>query len=221
MNMKWKKVFLAIFLFLVFLSVFLSIGLANECGLKDGLTIKYLHDFSIYPGETETELTFTETTDNIYKVDWYWGGNYDITGSWLENTDTRIVSSMQNFGPENGAYTWSWIHTDVAVGDNITMFNYLRFDAEAELHTNYTVTGESTHEKMGVWILEDQYGGVAQYEKTYGFLVNYSATYLSEWETFKFVETNAFDKIPGFNIPILIALIGITSLVMFRKFHKK
>ena len=220
MKTRWKKIILAVVLFSVFQSSLISISYANTCGLKNGIEVTLLHNISHYQFELETVLTFTKTTDEFYRVDWYWGGNFHDTGTWLTHIDTRVISGQETFGPENGGLCWSWIFTDVSIGENVTMYNYWRYHTVLEKHTNHTITGESTFESMEVWVLENEYGCVNLYEKTHGFLVNASCFYEDRWETFKFVKV-VHPMIPGYSVPIIIVLAGIMSLILYRKVKTK
>jgi hypothetical protein len=132
------------------------------------------------------------------------------------NTSTRIVSNLNNFGPENGEHCIFWIYTDVSLDDHINISNIWKAVHTGNGDTEFNITGETTHGTMNVWILEDQYGSEVWYEKTKGFLVNGTFTFSGDYHTYEYVSHsfpstgNGGPVIPGYD---LLLILGVTSLI--------
>ncbi len=221
---KTKKLILVIILFGIFQSVLISLGSANGLGIYDGLSVDYIINGGSDPdGYLELTITWSDIIANKFQGTWdFTNMTYD-TGQWLVDKTTRIVSSLEGPGPPPSEHTYLWIFTNVTSGQNVTLSNpVISYGTIYNGDRNYTVTDcNATHDDMEIFVLEDtEHDSVLRYNKEFGFLVNGTMNYESDWLKFIYVGTNAY-KIPGFSLPILIALIGITSLVLLRKFKLK
>ncbi len=206
----------------ILFSFFLPIAYSNEIGIFDGMYVKHIHFLSTYPEDIPTTLTWTKMSDDIFHVNWEWEGSIDDTGSWDVNITTRIISNVVNWGPVN--HTAFWIYTDASLNDQIIIPNiYLDYPNGED--TTFNITGEAMYGSMAVWQLEDAYGSVLLFEKTKGFLVNGTISHLTNYETFEFVETNAFDPpedtgngaIPGYSYLLLVGIIASISIILIIK----
>jgi hypothetical protein len=202
----------------LFFSSFLSFGCSNEVGIKDGMVIKHIHSLSIYPEEIPTKLTFTKSSENTFHVNWRWGGSIGDTGSWDVTISSNIVSNMHNWGPENDSHNWAWIYTDVALNDQITIFNVIKQMNTGDGDTVYNITGEAMHGAMEVWVLEDQFESEVWYEKERGFLVNGTNKHSTGWETFEFVSVSVSKPgIPGYSYLLVLGIITTVSIIIIKK----
>ncbi|MFX1487993.1 MAG: hypothetical protein ACFFBI_02525 [Promethearchaeota archaeon] len=159
----------------------------------------------------------------MYHAEWAWGGSINLTGSWDVNVDTRIVSNMQIFGPENGSASAFWLYTNISLYDQVL--------SSCAYHSNilYDISGELVIPygdiSIGVWEMTDVANTRVWFEKSTGLLLNGTFHYQTNWEKFEFVETNAVfteastssggNGIPGYNYIFVISmlcLIGITLI---------
>jgi len=202
-------------IFSLFFSHIIAIGYSNEVGITNGMYVNHTHsDHSMMVGHPTT-VTFSKTSDEFFHVEWWWGGSYQMTGSWDVNINTRIISNMQNFGPTDGSHTPFWIYTDVSLNDQIIIYNHYQGG-----DTVFNITGEAMYGSMEVWELRDAFGSVVWYEKSKGFLLNGTQRYLTDWQKFEFEGTNAFSKkaeiIPGYNYFFLIGLLLVSAIVILK-----
>lgn len=209
-------IFLSIIFSLLF-SHLIVISYSNETGITDGMYVKHRRSESSIPGGRTTILTFSNTSDDIFHVTWEWVGF--STGSWDVNISTNIVSNSIQPAPANGYHNAFWIYTDVSLNDSIILYNY-----DWGSDTVYNITGEATYLSMAVWELKDAFGSVLWYEKSKGFFVNGTNRYLTDWEKYEFLETNALPEagdpgdpgIPGYNYFFLIGLLLVSALVILK-----
>ncbi|UCC18444.1 MAG: hypothetical protein JSV62_10035 [Promethearchaeota archaeon] len=209
---------LTLFASLIFLSFSLPIGYSNEVGIFDGLYIEHIYTLSPMPGEEiPMTMTFSKTSEDMFNIENELKNPINDIGSWDVNTTTRIISNVVKFGPFEGNHSVFWIYTDVSINDQIRMCNIWRCVHGYDGDVLFNVTGEAMHGSMEVWQLEDDYGSLLWYEKTIGFLVNGTINHLTDWNSYEFSSTNAFDTtvasaIPSYMLIIIVPVIGIVSI---------
>ncbi|MFX0036867.1 MAG: hypothetical protein ACFE9I_14655 [Candidatus Hermodarchaeota archaeon] len=207
----------------ILISGFLPIANSNDVGIFNNIYVKHTYGISMTTEEFPSTFTWTKTSEDIFHVEWELGGSVHDTGSWDVNITSRVVSNMQDFGPDSGYHDFCWIYANVSLDDQFALFDFFKND-----DTIYNITGESTYDSMAVWVLEDDYGSVLWFEKTKGFLVNGTRIDNTNWQTFEFIETNAFDppedtgnsgetEIPGYSYPLLIGIIASVFIILIRK----
>ena len=217
-----------IFLFIIF-SLFFShivaIGYSNEVGVTDGLYVKHFYSSDMGPAGFPTTLTISRLSDTRFFVAWNWEGDGDGTGHWVVTLSTNIVSDRDGHAPHDGYHNWAWIFNHSSLNDHITLYNFGKQRETGNGDTVYTITNETMYDSMEIWVLKDAFGSEIWYEKSKGFLVNGTFQYLTYWEKFEFVETNAFDtaveeeeggEIPGYNYFFLIGLLLASAIVILR-----
>jgi hypothetical protein len=198
-----KKIIVLFSFFLIFLPNFITIGYSNEIGITNGIYVNHTYRFHSYPEDLPSSLTFTKTSNDVFHVVWYLGGSLDVTGSWDVEINTRVVSNMVNFGPDNGDHNFAWIYTDFSLNDQIMIFNFLSSNDHL-----FNITGEAMHGSMEVWVLEDDEGSLVWYEKTKGFLVNGTFRDQSAWQKFSFESFSIPQPgISGYNYFLLLGCI--------------
>jgi hypothetical protein len=151
-------------------SHFVGYGYSVETGISDGLVFKHIHSLSIYPEEIQTNLTYAHVSGDLYHAEWAWGGSINLTGSWDVNIDTRIVSNMQVFGPDNGCVSSFWIPTDVSLHDQVISSCAYAFNNTYDISAERVIPyGDISIE---VWEITDAANTKVWFEKSTGLLVN-------------------------------------------------
>lgn len=217
---KLAKFFLLFVTFSIVLSHFLEDGYSNVVGIPNGLQVIHNYSSNVMPGVTPSTLTYTQPSgDNIHLVN-YLGGDIDDTGSWDTDTDTRIITNQQNFGPFNGDHSVFWIYTDVSLDDQIVMCNIWKgvHNGLTNGDTTFNVTGEAMHGTMEVWVLEDAFGSEMWYEKARGFLVNGTLIHSGDYNNYAFVSAGVPNPgIPGYSFFLISGVIAIVSFIIIKK----
>jgi hypothetical protein len=225
-----KYSFLLITLVSLF-SQFIGYGYSADTGIFDGLIIKHIHSLSIYPEEIPTNLTYTHISGDNYHVEWAYGGSINLTGTWDVNVDTRIVSNMQVFGPDNGSVSSFWIPINISLHDQVLSSCAYAFDNLYDISDELVIP--YGNKSIGVWEITDAANSRVWFEKSTGILLNGTYWYQGNWETFKFVETNAvFEKatipstssdegIPGYNFIFVISMVCLIGIILIQYKSKK
>ncbi|MFX0148622.1 MAG: hypothetical protein ACFE8E_12870, partial [Candidatus Hodarchaeota archaeon] len=190
----------------------------------DGLYMHYNASFNGLP-LVPTNFTYKQVTLNDYNVTWFsfLGG----TGTWMVRVSTRGMSNF--FGPTfaPGTREPAWIHTNVSLHDGVLIA------VDADGNHLFIIQRESTYSLPGygtiaIWILEDMANpsSTAWYEKSTGILIKATFVWAAGNYTLNLLRTNALfqyvtpDAIPGFNIVVLIAILGVLSVVVIIKRKK-
>jgi hypothetical protein len=193
----------------------------SQAHVFDGLYANYTGTGSI-PGNST--ITYSYDSGTLYNVTW-WEPGVGITASWLEDTQTRLISSASG-GFGDGSYTPIWIFTNMSIGNSTTIV------VDGGFNHPYTVVNESVVNYPGfgnleVWVLEDDwYFTRAWYEKSTGLLINGTFQWFGGGYTLALTETNMSfptgggQGIPSFEIFLVLPLIGIISLVILQKRRK-
>ncbi len=210
----------------ILLSCFLSVAYSNEIGIFDGMYVNHTYTLSPMPGtEIPMTLTFLKISEDIFRIENELKAPINDDGSWDVNITTRIISNVVNFGPFNGNHSVFWIYTDISINDQFPMCNIWRCVHGFDGDVLFNVTGEAMLGSMAVWVLEDDYGSILWFEKTKGFLVNGTINHLTDWNSYEFVSTNAFDPpedtdgaaISGYSYLLLIGIIASVSIILIKK----
>ena len=228
--MEYKKTTYFLIAFLCS-SIFLTFA-SYSIGAQNNLKTSQAHIFNgLYANYTGTgmiasNLSFTYSFDSgpLYNVTWWQQGS-GIAAPWLEDTQTRLTSSASaGFG--SGVHTPIWIFTNMSIG------NATSIAVDGVGDHPYTVTGEATVNypgfgTMNVWILEDDwYFTLAWYEKTTGLLINGTFQWFGGGYTLDLTETNIYPPpgepsgIPGFEILLVLPLIGIITFFVLQRRRK-
>lgn len=217
------KSLLLLISFSIIFSSLITIGYSHEVSIPNGLVVNHIYRISMTPEHFPSNFTYTIKSNELIHVDWLLGGphsSFEETGSWDVNINTRVVSNMLNFGPDNGDSGFTWIYTNISLNDQFLMFNF--FSNTDHL---FNVTGEVIHGSMEVWQLEDAEGSVVWYEKTLGFLVNGTFRYQSGWQSYEFIDYSVpppqESGIPGYSYFLLFgAFFGIGIILIKHKLRK-
>jgi hypothetical protein len=217
-KMNSVKFFLVLFTFLMIYSHVLAIGYSNAVGIPTGLKVKHNYSSNVMMGVYPSTLTFTKPSSDTVHIVNYLGGDIDDTGSWSVNTNTRIISNQENFGPFNGDHSVFWIYTNVSLDDQLLMCNIWKGVHSGFVSGDalFNVTGEGMHGTTEVWILEDNYGSEMWYEKARGFLVNGTLKHSTDYNQYEFISAG-IPGIPGYSLFLIISVIAIISFIIIKK----
>jgi len=193
-------------------------------GLVDGL---YVHHNVSFDGglPLASNFTYQEHMPNMFNVSW----RVDIdVGKWWERVTNRImrdpIPMEPNFG--NGNHDPSWIPTNVSIG------TILPIAVDGAGDDGYEIIGESVENLAGfglveVWLLQSLTypNATAKYEKSTGLLIDGVFIYPSGYYSFDFIDSNAqfnyvtlpSGGIPGYDLFIILGLIGCVSLIVLHK----
>ena len=204
-------------------SQFVAYGCSAETGIFDGLIVKHIHSLSIYPEEIQTNLTYTHVSGDVYHAEWAWGGSINLTGSWDVNVDTRIVSNMQVFGPDNGSVSSFWIPKNVSLHDQVLSSCAYAFDNLYDISEELVIPYGNI--SIEVWEITDAANSRVWFEKSTGLLLNGTFRYQGNWEKFEFFETNAVfaeavspspEGIPGYNYIFVISIFCLIGVILIQ-----
>ncbi|MFX0021022.1 MAG: hypothetical protein ACFE9S_01755 [Candidatus Hermodarchaeota archaeon] len=218
---------------IAFLSSTVFLTFTPYClGMLDNLKTSQAHIFDgLYANYTGTgsiagNVSFTYIYDSgtFYNVSWREPG-IGITSTWREDTQTRLISDATG-GFGGGSYTPIWIFTNMSIGNSTTIV------VDGGFNHPYTVVNESVgnYPEIGnleVWVLEDDwYSTHAWYEKSTGLLINGTFQWFGGSYTLTLTETNmpfptgGGPGIPGFEIFLVLPLIGIITLLILQRRQK-
>jgi hypothetical protein len=161
---------------------------SGNSSIFNGLIINGTFDSGGGPGPSIVYYNYD--SGNTFNVTW-------IAGTWQENNLTRIMTGVPAPFVE-GTNAFFWIFTNTSLSDTIPISVLVDGDH------NFNVTGETTHNYPGygalnVWILQDLdgNGGIVNYEKSTGIMMNGTFTFMGGAGTywFTFNDTNA--NFPG------------------------
>ena len=201
--------------------------------LFDGMYINYAFNYLGY--QYDTNFSYSYLSGNLFHVNWDFNiGGVIYQSFWDEDYQTRRMynpDGILHFRPGN--HTPVWIFTDVHVGKNIP----IAVDGESE-HI-FRVSRSLVYDlpcfgNVGIWELVDQTlpGGIAWYEMSTGILINGTFFYHNGWGdyTFNFVDTNVEfeyvseedgDRIPGYNLFIMLGILCIISVFSLKIKHRR
>ncbi|MFX0181023.1 MAG: CARDB domain-containing protein [Candidatus Hodarchaeota archaeon] len=204
----------------------------HKITLFDGLILNYT--FTIFGQTFIMQYMYSSLSEKVFHLDYslYNGSILLQRGYWDVNCQTRIMTdSLGGFSFGSGTHTPLWIFTDSSIGDEIPISvagSDHTFNVSDELTYNNSVFGI-----VDVWVLEDLNfpGGIAWYEKNTGFLLNSTFIYEFGMITANYslilVSTNYFEVeeegngIPGYNLLLIIASLGVIILLSTKVKFKK
>jgi hypothetical protein len=173
----------------------------TDTKLFDGLYIK--HIFNLMGSIYNTNMTYSFYNGRLFHEIW----NIEYMGMtmiypWMVDALTRVMSMGSLFG--EGQHSPMWLFTNISLYDTIPIGIF------GEAEHNFYVARELIYNLPGfgpveVWELEDldQPGGIAQYEKSTGILLNGMFFFSGGANnyTFDFVDTNAALNIVELPLP--------------------